>query len=203
MTDDSVGYSDISFSRASPVWKCHCILAVSRLRSISHADNSHLSLSRVDIRRERHWRVITLKLNFCHVKPTSMFRRIVDFQSFYDPSCFLMVERLYKIEAALWVFRLSITSMIFFASGNISSDRYLISIAQSIAVWCSWTLTWCLPPSGSTKANMLQVPFLLYSESVFWLSPGRTGSGCLTSSKAGMAFHPYRQQGTSGHMGSS
>ena len=56
MTDDSVGYSDISFSRASPVWKCHCILAVSRLRSISHADNSHLSLSRVDIRRERHWR---------------------------------------------------------------------------------------------------------------------------------------------------
>ena len=60
VTDDSVGYSDISFSRASPVWKCHCILAVSRLRSISHADNSHLSLSRVDIRRERHWRVITL-----------------------------------------------------------------------------------------------------------------------------------------------
>ena len=29
-----------------------------------------------------------LKLNFCHVKPTSMFRRIVDFQSFYDPSRF-------------------------------------------------------------------------------------------------------------------
>ena len=90
--------------------------------------------------------------------------------------------------------------MIFFASGNISSDSYLIPIAQSIAVRCSWTLTWCLPPSGSTKANMLQVPFLLYSESVFWLSPGRTGSGCLTSSKSWYPtmplffhLHPYIQ----------
>ena len=39
--------------------------------------------------------------------------------------------------------------------------------------------TWWVPPSGSTKANILQLPFLTYSESIFWFLPGRMGSGSL------------------------
>ena len=38
---------------------------------------------------------------------------------------------LYK-EEALWVLRLTITRMIFSASGNISSDKYLISVLNTL-----------------------------------------------------------------------
>ena len=89
-----------------------------------------------------------------------------------------------------------ITGMIFSASGYMTSDRYLISSAQSTAVRCSRTLTWCVPPSGSTKANMLTVPLRTYSESVFRSLPGIIGSG---SQEAGMAFHPCRQPGALRH----
>lgn len=56
---------------------------------------------------------------------------------------------------------------------------------------CSRTLTWCVPPSGSTKANILAVPLRTYSQSVFRSLPGTIGRGFLIPPpEAGMAFRP-------------
>ena len=43
------------------------------------------------------------------------------------------------------------TRMIFSASGYMTSTRYFISSAQSVAVLCPRTLTWCFPPRGFYK----------------------------------------------------
>lgn len=48
------------------------------------------------------------------------------------------------------------------------STRYLISSAWSVAVQCSWTVTYRMLPRGST--NMLQAPLRTYSESIFGIS---------------------------------
>ena len=79
---------------------------------------------------------------------------------------------LYREEMAC-VFSLSMTSMILLRSGQLTSTRYLISPAQSIAVRCAHTLTWRMPPRGSTNVKMLQVPFRIYSESTSRVSSSR------------------------------
>lgn len=67
--------------------------------------------------------------------------------------------------------------------------RYLISFAQLLALRCSCTLTWCIPPSGSIKENMLTVPLRTYLElfsDYFWsLSEGVL----LLPQRAGMIFN--------------
>ena len=123
------------------------------LRSLSQADGSLRSNSMLSILLDRHWRVITF--SFISVISSHLLCLGV-----YCISSFLMIRRtssggnaLYN-EEALWVFKLSITRINFSLSGYITSTRYLISSAQSIAVQCSRTLTWCLPASASIKANM-------------------------------------------------
>ena len=83
---------------------------------------------------------------------------------------------LYK-DAGLCVLGLSMARTIFSASGYITSTRYFISSAQSIALLCSRTLTWCFPPMGSTNAKILHVPLRVYSQSPFLSLPERMGSG--------------------------
>ena len=97
--------------------------------------------------------------------------------------------RLYR-EAGVCVLRLSITRTIFSASEYMVSTKYLISSAQSTAVRCSLTLTWCVSPRGSTKANILTVPFRTYSESVFGRFRESLVKALLSPPEAGMAFHP-------------
>ena len=71
--------------------------------------------------------------------------------------------------------------------------QIIFSSAQSKAVRCSRTLTWCLLPRGSTKANILHVPFLTYSESIFCSSPGRIGNAPLHLPAIATVSHPYTQ----------
>lgn len=80
-----------------------------------------------------------------------------------------------------------------FASGYIVSDRYFISLAHSIAVRCSCTLTWCFPPSGSINAKMLHVPFLMYSESIVRSSPFRIEAwdSCIPEKLIWLLVHTY------------
>lgn len=107
---------------------------------------------------------------------------------------------LYK-EAALRVLRLSTTRTILFASGYMMSERHLISSAQSVAVRCSRTLARCFPSSGSINAKMLQVSFRIYSESIFWSSSGRMGSGSLDSHSSWYSFSSMQTTGMSGSYG--
>ena len=60
-----------------------------------------------------------------------------------------------------------------------------------------------LPPRGSTKAKMLQVPSRTYSESTFRLLPGLMGSGSRTSPKSWYGFSSMHTTGISGLYGSS
>ena len=81
---------------------------------------------------------------------------------------------------------------IFLASGYMTSHRYLISSAQSLAIRCSCTLIWCVLSSGSINAKILHVLLWVYSESnlpdallrALELLPG-----------VGRTFRPCRQQG--------
>ena len=71
----------------------------------------------------------------------------------------------------------------------------MITSAQLTAVRCSWTLTCRTPPRGYTNTNILHVPFRIYSESNFWVSPGRISSGPLysPSSWVWLFIHTYQR----------
>ena len=81
-----------------------------------------------------------IQFNFRHIQPAAMLWGIMNLQPFNDaPRFFCRIAFVQR--SRFMCIEVIITGMIFSASGYMTSDRYLISSAQSTAVRCSRTLT--------------------------------------------------------------
>ena len=121
-----------------------------------------------------------IKLYLCHVQPASVLWGIMNLQFSGDPACLMsrksLIQRSYGMSIEI------VRDKYDFLVVRVAGIYKIFDFLSPVGCGTVFTATYMpYAPSGSTNTNILHVPFLTYSESVFRVSPGRVGSGSRAS----------------------